>query len=148
MRPLWRDLILQVWGGDPLQCPCCKGTMKPVRKVIRREEIEFFLRLHGLWEGIVTLPRPPPPPFDIETMEPIEPPWQAIKEWIQAAEFADGPEDARAEVETERIRCRSDLGMPHARHLTNAFMVAHSSPGMAGRFVYSPTAAGTMNVSA
>lgn len=28
------------------------------------------------------LPRQPPPPFDIETMEPIEPPWQAIKEWI------------------------------------------------------------------
>jgi hypothetical protein len=82
MRPLWRDLILQVWGGDPLQCPCCKGTMKPVRKVIRREEIQFFLSLHGLWEGIVTLPRPPPPPFDIETMETIEPPWLAIKEWI------------------------------------------------------------------
>ncbi|MBM3863089.1 MAG: transposase, partial [Verrucomicrobia bacterium] len=82
MRPLWRDLILQVWGGDPLQCPCCKGNMKPVRKVIRREEIQFFLRLHGLWEGIIHLPRPPPPPFDIETMEPIEPPWQAIKEWI------------------------------------------------------------------
>jgi hypothetical protein len=82
MRPLWRDLILKVWGGDPLQCPCCKGTMKPVRKVLRREEIEFFLRLHGLWEGVITLPRPPPPPFDIETMEPIEPPWQAIKEWI------------------------------------------------------------------
>ena len=51
-------------------------------KVIRREEIEFFLRLHGLWEGLIQLPRPPPPPFDIETMEPIEPPWQAIKEWI------------------------------------------------------------------
>jgi hypothetical protein len=82
MRPLWRDLILQVWGGDPLQCPCCKGTMKLVRKVIRREEIQFFLRLHSLWEGIVTLPRPLPLPFDIETMESIEPPWQAIKEWI------------------------------------------------------------------
>ena len=82
MRPLWRDLILKVWGGDPLQCPCCKGTMKPVRTILRREEIEFFLRLHGLWEGIVCLPRPPPPPFDIETIEPIEPPWQAIKEWI------------------------------------------------------------------
>jgi hypothetical protein len=27
MRPLWRDLIIKVWGGDPLQCPCCKGTM-------------------------------------------------------------------------------------------------------------------------
>ncbi len=82
MRPLWRDLILKVWGGDPLQCPCCKGTMKPVRTFIRREEIEFFLRLHGLWEGIVCLPCPSPPPFDIDTMEPIEPPWQAIKEWI------------------------------------------------------------------
>lgn len=56
--------------------------MKPVRKVIRREDIEFFLRLQGLWEGIIQLARPPPPPFDIETMEPIEPPWQAIKEWI------------------------------------------------------------------
>ena len=82
MRPLWRDLILRVWGGDPLECPCCKGTMKPVRTFIRPEQIEFFLRLHGLWEGIIQLPRPPPPPFDIETMEPIEPPWQAIKEWI------------------------------------------------------------------
>ena len=46
------------------------------------EQIAFFLRLHGLWEGIIQLPRPPPPPFDIETMEPIEPPWLAIKEWI------------------------------------------------------------------
>jgi len=24
----------------------------------------------------------PDPPFDIETFEPIEPPWQAIREWI------------------------------------------------------------------
>lgn len=31
---------------------------------------------------VVRLPRPPPPPFDIETMRRIEPPWQAIKEWI------------------------------------------------------------------
>lgn len=48
MRPLWRDLILQTRGGDPLQCPCCKGTMKPVRKVIRREEIEKRRRLVGV----------------------------------------------------------------------------------------------------
>jgi len=27
MRPLWRDLILSVWGADPLQCPCGKGIM-------------------------------------------------------------------------------------------------------------------------
>ncbi|MCP5538289.1 MAG: transposase [Akkermansiaceae bacterium] len=82
MRPLWRDLILKVWGGDPLQCPCCKGTMKPVRTHLHPGEIEFFLRLYGLWEGVIKLPRPPPPPFDIETMDPIEPPWKAVKEWI------------------------------------------------------------------
>jgi hypothetical protein len=56
--------------------------MKPVRTFLRREEIQFFLRLQGLWEGVIQLPRPPPPPFDIDTMEPIEPAWQAIKEWI------------------------------------------------------------------
>jgi hypothetical protein len=56
--------------------------MKLVGAVKRPEQIEFFLRLHGLWEGLIQLPRPPPPPFDIETIEPIEPPWQAIKEWI------------------------------------------------------------------
>ena len=56
--------------------------MKLIGAIKRPEQIEFFLRLHGLWEGIIQLPRPPPPPFDIETMEPIEPPWQAIKEWI------------------------------------------------------------------
>ena len=82
MRPLWRDLILQVWGGDPLQCTCCKGTMKVMRPVLKCEEVEFFLRLHGLWEGLVNLPRPPPPPFDIESLQRIEPPWRAIKEWI------------------------------------------------------------------
>ncbi len=82
MRPLWRDLILQVWGGDPLECPCCHGTMKIMRPVLKCEEVEFFLRLHGLWEGLVNLPRPPPPPFDIESLQRIEPPWRAIKEWI------------------------------------------------------------------
>ena len=60
--------------------------MKLAGAVKRPEQIEFFLRLLGLWEGIIQLPRPPPPPFDIETMEPIKPPWQAIKEWIPDAE--------------------------------------------------------------
>ena len=82
MRPLWRDLILQVWGGDPLKCPCCPGTMKVMRPMLKPGEVEFFLKLHGLWEGLVRLPRPPPPPFDIETLRRIEPPWRAIKEWI------------------------------------------------------------------
>jgi hypothetical protein len=82
MRPLWRDLILRVWGADPLQCPCCKATMIVVGAVFRSGKIEFFLRLHGLWLGVIDIPPPPDPPFDIETFEPIEPPWQAIREWI------------------------------------------------------------------
>jgi len=82
MRPLWRDLILHVWGADPLQCPCCKAAMKVVDTFIRPGEIEFFLRLHGLWESAIDIPPPSDPPFEIETFEPIEPPWQAIREWI------------------------------------------------------------------
>ena len=27
LRPLWRDLIMRVWGYDPHKCPCCPGTM-------------------------------------------------------------------------------------------------------------------------
>jgi hypothetical protein len=38
-------------------------------KMLRREEIEFFLRLHGLWEGVLSLPPPPEPPYDIESIE-------------------------------------------------------------------------------
>ena len=37
MRPLWRDLILRVWGADPLQCPCCKGTMSRAAAVAARQ---------------------------------------------------------------------------------------------------------------
>jgi len=37
---LWRDLILATWGADPLQCPCCKGTMRKVETLIQAEEIE------------------------------------------------------------------------------------------------------------
>ena len=37
MRPLWRDLILRVWGTDPLQCPCCKGTMSRAAAVAARQ---------------------------------------------------------------------------------------------------------------
>jgi len=78
LRPLWRDLIIRAWGEDPHKCPCCPGMMTGVGTMIRRSEVEFFLRLHGLWEGIVALPPPPEPPFDIDTMEPIEVPPHAI----------------------------------------------------------------------
>jgi hypothetical protein len=44
--------------------------------MIRRSEVEFFLRLHGLWEGVIALPPPPELPFDIDTLEPLDVPPQ------------------------------------------------------------------------
>jgi hypothetical protein len=51
--------------------------------------IQFFLRLWGLWEGVINIPPPPKPPFDIETFEPIIPPQRAIKEWVPDDEPPD-----------------------------------------------------------
>jgi hypothetical protein len=48
-----------------------------IDKMIRPEEVEFVLRLHGLWEGLLAIPPPPDPPFDVECMEPI----LTIEEW-------------------------------------------------------------------
>ena len=49
------------------------------------------------------IPPPPDPPFDIETFEPIEPPWQAIREWI--------PDDD-AEPSGDLFDQRPDSGKP------------------------------------
>ena len=57
-----------------MECPCCQGTMMSKGKMMRPEEIQFFLRLHGLWEGIIALPPPPEPPYDIDTIEPLDAP--------------------------------------------------------------------------
>jgi hypothetical protein len=48
----------------------CAGT------IVSPAEVPFFLRLHGLWEGVIDLPPPPDPPFEIEPL------WQAIRESI------------------------------------------------------------------
>jgi hypothetical protein len=63
--------------------------MKTAGIIIRREEVQFFLRLHGLWEGIIALPPPPRPPFDIDTMEPLDVPPQCS--WSD--EIEPPPED-------------------------------------------------------
>jgi hypothetical protein len=106
LRPLWRDLIMKVWGEDPHKCPCCPGTMKVIGTMIRRSEVEFFLRLHGLWEAIVALPPPPDPPFDIDTIEPIEVPPHAI--WRDDFE-AFGP-DRWTEIDPAWAAPELDLG--------------------------------------
>ena len=107
MRPLWRDLILRVWGADPLQCPCCHAIMNVVDAFFRPGEIEFFLRLHGLWESVIDIPPPPDPPFDIETFEPIEPPWQAIREWIPADD-----DDPTADLFDQRPKSGQPVEIP------------------------------------
>jgi len=63
--------------------------MKNVGTIVRFEEIEFFLRLHGLWEGIISLPPPPDPPFDIETLEPLDVPIH----WSWSDQTDPPPED-------------------------------------------------------
>ena len=111
LRPLWRDLIMRVWGDDPHKCPCCPGTMKVVGTMIRSAEVEFFLRLHGLWEGVIALPPPPEPPFDIETMEPIEAPPYAI--WRD--DFEEFGPDRWTEADPAWTAPELDLG--DGRHL-------------------------------
>jgi len=69
-----RQLILRLWGSDPMECPCCHATMKNKGKLMRPEEIQFFLMLHGLWEGVIALPPPPDPPYDVESIEPLDVP--------------------------------------------------------------------------
>jgi hypothetical protein len=48
----------------------------------RRSDRHQLVSPGGVLSPIGDKTGPPPPPFDIETMEPIEPPWQAVKEWI------------------------------------------------------------------
>ena len=62
--------------------------MKNQGKMQRPEEIEFFLRLHGLWEGVISLPPPPDPPYDVETLEPLEVP----PVWVWAGEIEPPPD--------------------------------------------------------
>lgn len=123
------DLILKVWGGDPLLCPCCKGSMKAVLQVIRREEIQFFLHLRCLGEGIIQLPRPPPRPFEIDTMERIEPPRLAVKEWIPAAPLWPGSQqDFPPDLVIMIRRPRVAIAFPARKRISTGSTVPGSHP--------------------
>ncbi len=61
--------------------------MKNKGKMIRSGELEFFLRLHGLWEGVIALPPPPETPFDIESIERLDDP----PVWVWAGETEPPP---------------------------------------------------------
>ena len=92
-----------------MECPCCHGVMVDAGKMLRREEIEFFLRLHGLWEGVVSLPPPPDPPYDIESIEPTDVP----PVWVWAGECDPPPPiwwECGAPVKPKPTHPELDLG--------------------------------------
>lgn len=60
----WRQRILDIWGCDPLKCPCCGKTMHPTETVETEEAIRAVLEPLGLWipptPMNVRAPRAPP----------------------------------------------------------------------------------------
>ncbi len=79
----------------------------PSHRAQRRSDSAAIPPLHPALPGIPGLP-PPDPPFDIETFEPIVPPWQAIREWIPdddeepSFDFFDQRPDSGKPVEIPR----------------------------------------------
>jgi len=71
-RP-WRQLIIQVWGADPLQCPLCHGQMKLLEVLESRLEIEATLEPLGLWtpaqDDHHSPPAVGPPALQIHSLE-------------------------------------------------------------------------------
>jgi hypothetical protein len=58
----WRDLILQVWHTDPLNCPKCQHPMRVISVIDQRTVIEIILRHLSQWNGTppLALARSPP----------------------------------------------------------------------------------------
>ena len=48
-RPRWRQLILKVWGCDPLQCPLCQGRLRLLEIIEEEADIRSTLEPLGLW---------------------------------------------------------------------------------------------------
>ncbi len=69
----WRDIILQVWHIDPLQCPVCQKPMRVIAVIDQCAAVEKILRHLGLWSGTPPLaPARAPPDGDADpwTREP------------------------------------------------------------------------------
>jgi hypothetical protein len=47
-RAAWRELIQQVWGADPLQCPLCSGRLRRIAVVETKADILAILTPLGL----------------------------------------------------------------------------------------------------
>ncbi len=48
-RPRWRQLIIKVWGCDPLQCPLCQGRLRLLEIIEEETDIRATLMPIGMW---------------------------------------------------------------------------------------------------
>jgi hypothetical protein len=69
------------WWRAQSRCPfpLLQSTHETRRCRQTPRAVEFLLRLHGLWDGLIQPPRPPPPPFDIEQRRGITPLFPALR---------------------------------------------------------------------
>ena len=65
----WRDLILQTWHVDPLQCPVCQKQMRIIAVIDSPEVVEKILRHLKRWCGPAAFAPARPPP-NVSTAEP------------------------------------------------------------------------------
>lgn len=65
----WRDLILQAWHTDPLQCPACQKQMRPIAVNDGPPVVERILKHLNLWCGPAHFAAARPPP----SADPPEP---------------------------------------------------------------------------
>ncbi|MCF7688517.1 MAG: transposase [Cephaloticoccus sp.] len=59
-RSAWRQLILKVWGSDPLQCPLCQGRLRLLELVEEEADVRQVLTPLGLWSPADAPHRFPP----------------------------------------------------------------------------------------
>jgi hypothetical protein len=67
----WADLLKRTLGVDALECPRCRGRMKPIAEVTEPEAIRKILRAMGL-------------PAEAPRAEPARPPPQLGFDFDQA----------------------------------------------------------------
>ncbi|MEQ9825895.1 MAG: transposase [Puniceicoccaceae bacterium] len=48
-KRMWRTRIMDIWGYDPLLCPCCRGSMKVISTIQTLGAIRDVLVPLGLW---------------------------------------------------------------------------------------------------
>lgn len=67
-RICWQQLIMKVWGADPLECPLCQGRLRLIEVIEEEKDIAQVLSPLGLCHGKAQDLRQPPahaPPWTL-----------------------------------------------------------------------------------